>query len=104
MICTTVVYPNEPDSRFDRSYYLERHMPLVNRRWSPFGLKEAQIIDGRPGLDGSKPACHMMVNLYWDSIESVQRALAETGPEIMGDIPNYTNLQPIIYVGEVVGQ
>ena len=101
MICTTVVYPTAPDTRFDRSYYLQRHMPMVSRRWSPFGLKQTQVIEGTKGLDGSKPACYMIALLYWDSVEGVQRALAEA-PEVMGDIANYTNVQPVVYVGEVV--
>jgi uncharacterized protein (TIGR02118 family) len=103
MICVTVVYPNTPGTRFDRSYYTERHMPMANARFGPFGLKKAEILSGKPGLDGSAAAYHMMANLYFDSMEKMQDGLAKVGGEVMADIPNYTNTQPVIYVGEVAG-
>jgi uncharacterized protein (TIGR02118 family) len=103
MICVSVVYPTLPDTRFDKTYYLERHMPLANSRFQPFGLKRTEVLSGKPGLDGSAPAYHMMANLYFDSMENLQRALAQVGGEVMADIPNYTNTAPIIYVGEIAG-
>ena len=99
MICVTVIYPTGPDSRFNRSYYIERHIPLAKAR---LGTKRAELMDGKPGLDGSSPAYHMLANLYFGSSEELQNALAKHGAEVMADIPNYTNVQPIIYVGEVL--
>jgi uncharacterized protein (TIGR02118 family) len=102
MICVTVIYPTIANTKFDKSYYLERHMPFANERFKPFGLIKAEVLDGRPGLDGSAPAYYMLANLHFDTIENLQNALAKVGPEVMADIPNYTNTQPVIYVGEVV--
>jgi uncharacterized protein (TIGR02118 family) len=102
MICVTVVYPTGPDSRFNRAYYLEKHIPLANSRFEPLGMKKAELLDGKPGLDGSNPAYHMMANLYFTSADALQNALAKHGAEVMADIPNYTNVQAIIYVGEVL--
>lgn len=36
------------------------------------------------------------------SIEAFQAAFAPHAKEIMGDIPNYTNVQPVIQINEVV--
>jgi uncharacterized protein (TIGR02118 family) len=102
MICVSVIYPATPDSKFDRSYYLAKHIPFANSAFEPYGLKRTELVDGKPGIDGSKPAYHLMANLYFGSLDGLQTALATRGPEVMADIPNYTNAQPIIYVGEVV--
>ena len=101
MICVSIIYPNNPDSTFDRAYYVEKHLPLAGRLFGAYGLTKAEVLNGKPGLDGSKPAYHVMANLYFDSVESAQNALAKHGAEVMADIPNYTNVQPLVYVGEV---
>jgi uncharacterized protein (TIGR02118 family) len=103
MVCLTVIYPISSDSHFDRTYYLEKHMPLAGALCKPFGFQRAEVLEGRPGPDGSNPKYHFMANLYFDSVEGVQKAFAARGGEIVADIPNYTNVQPIIYVGEVQG-
>ncbi len=36
-----------------------------------------------------------------DSQEAFDSAMAEHGGKIMGDIPNYTNVQPQLVVGDV---
>ncbi len=37
-----------------------------------------------------------------DSQEAFNAAMAEHGAEIIGDVPNYTNVQPELIVGDVV--
>jgi len=44
-----------------------------------------------------------MCHLYFDSVEAFQTAFGPHSETIMGDIPNYTDLQPIIQVSEVKG-
>lgn len=29
----TVLYPNEPDAKYDFEYYFSHHLPLVDRHW-----------------------------------------------------------------------
>lgn len=33
-----VTYQGTPETRFDRAYYVEHHLPLVMRAWQPHGL------------------------------------------------------------------
>jgi uncharacterized protein (TIGR02118 family) len=42
-----------------------------------------------------------MGHLYFDSVEAFQAAFGPHAGVIMGDIPNYTNVQPTIQVSEV---
>ena len=46
MIIVTVMYPNEPGSTFDETYYLQTHAQLVKDRWGPMGLESVQIVRG----------------------------------------------------------
>jgi len=42
-----------------------------------------------------------MGDLLFDSVEGFQKAFAAHAPEILADIPNYTNFQPIVQISEV---
>ena len=39
MINVFVTYPGTASTRFDREYYAEKHLPLVDRVWGPHGLE-----------------------------------------------------------------
>ena len=39
----TVLYPNEPDAKFDLDYYNKHHMPLVLEKFGPHGMKGMSI-------------------------------------------------------------
>jgi len=38
--------------------------------------------------------------LYFESVPAFQAAFGPHAKEIMGDVPNYVNLQPIIQISE----
>jgi uncharacterized protein (TIGR02118 family) len=43
-----------------------------------------------------------MCHLYCDSVEAFQGGFGPHAEEILGDIPNYTDLSPIVQISEVV--
>jgi uncharacterized protein (TIGR02118 family) len=43
-----------------------------------------------------------MCHLYCDSVESFQQAFGPKAGQILGDVPNYTDLQPTLQISEVV--
>jgi uncharacterized protein (TIGR02118 family) len=53
------------------------------------------------GVPDSPPTYVMGGHLYFDSVQAFQTAFGPHSKEIMGDIPNYTNLQPVIQISEV---
>jgi uncharacterized protein (TIGR02118 family) len=101
-----VLYPQTDDSKFDMDYYLKTHMPLVKSKWSSFGLKGYTVTQAQPGPDGAPPQYSVCAVLHWDSANDVGKALGDqsTAGEIMGDIPNFSNKQPVFVSGDVVGQ
>jgi uncharacterized protein (TIGR02118 family) len=51
---------------------------------------------------GDKPPYLAIAYLKFNSVEALQKALAKHGAEILGDIPNYTKIEPIMQVNEVL--
>ena len=103
MVIVSVQYPNQPGSRFDERYYLDRHATLVKERWGPFGLTAAQFLRGTGAPGGGGATYAVMALLTFASQDALDKALAAHGREIMGDIPNFTDVRPVVQVNEVMG-
>lgn len=102
MIKVSVMYPNGPGARFDHDYYRERHMPLVQNRMGD-NCRRYTIDKGLAGgTPGSAPTYLGMGHLYCDSVEAFQAGFGPHAKEILADIPNYTNVSPVIQISEVV--
>lgn len=102
MIMVTVMYPAGENARFDMDYYTKSHVPMVGDRWKACGLREAKVLRGT-GVPGGGPAPYsVMALLTFGSAQEFQRAVEQHGNEVMGDIPNFTNVQPVIQINDVV--
>lgn len=102
MIKVSVMYPNNPDARFDHEYYRDKHMPLVKARMGD-SCKSYTVDKGLAGGAPGEPAAYVgMCHIYCDSVEAFQAGFAPHAKEIMADIPNYTDLTPVIQISEVV--
>ena len=102
MIRVSVLYPNGDGASFDHDYYANKHIPMVRSKLEPGGLKKAEVDKGLAGGDGGDPPFVAVAHLFFDSVEAFQGAFGPNAEEIMGDIPNYTNLQPQVLISEVV--
>ena len=100
MVVVTVLYPRTESSHFDFDYYTKTHMALVQARWGGMGMVSAELLRGTETLEGAQPAFALIAKLFFASKVEMQAALAAHGAEIIGDIPNYTNVQPLIQVNE----
>ena len=101
MIRVTVLYPNNEGSRFDIDYYTRHHMPMVQEKLGKACRRvgvEKGLSGGQPG---SKPPFSALCQLDFDSVEAFQAAFGPHAPEILADIPNYTNVQPTIQISEI---
>jgi uncharacterized protein (TIGR02118 family) len=103
MIVVSVMYPAGSDGSFDQAYYLEKHMPLVQERWTPLGLTGVQILRGASTPDGSAPPYRMMTLLTFGSLAEFQAAGKAHGREIFADIPKFTSVQPVVQINESLG-
>ena len=103
MVKISVLYPNQPGSRFDFDYYVKTHMPmaaeLLNESGTLRGLSVERGLSG--GQPGSAPPYWASCHFLFDSLEAFLAAFAPHAPALQGDIPNYTDVAPVIQVGEV---
>jgi uncharacterized protein (TIGR02118 family) len=94
MIRLSVLYPTTEGATFDHDYYREHHVPLANATW---GLDSAEI---DKGVDGPYVAA---VHFRFDSLEAMGAAMAAEGTgAVMADVANYTTIQPVLQVSEIV--
>ena len=102
MIKVSVMYPSGQGVRFDIDYYCNRHMPMVKDRLGA-ALKQMAVDHGLAGgAPGQPPTYVGMCHIYCDSVESFQAGMGPHMKEIMGDIPNYTDIAPVMQISEVV--
>jgi uncharacterized protein (TIGR02118 family) len=101
MIKVTVLYPNAADARFDMKYYVTNHMPMVRERCGPACRSIAAEGGVAGGAPGSSAPYIAVGHLTFDSVEAFQGAFGPHASEIMADVKNYTNTQPIIQISEI---
>lgn len=99
-----IMYANERDVKFDETYYMQTHMPLVEKVWKSYGLNSWHVTKFPQALDGAPSKYLIMATLQWASEEALQTALES--PEsgiVFGDIPNFTNKRPDTLAGAILG-
>jgi uncharacterized protein (TIGR02118 family) len=102
MIKVTILYPAGEGKKFDMEYYATRHMPMVASLLGD-SLKLYGIDKGISGRTPNDPIPYAAIGyLYFDRLSAYQNSLAPHREKIVGDIPNYTNIQPVIQISEVL--
>ena len=101
MIKVSVFYPNREGCRFDFDYYCNTHLPMVREKLGPActGIAADRGLAG--GEPGSPPIYVAIAHLFFQSVEAFQQAFGPAAAEILGDIPNYTDLSPDLQISEV---
>ena len=101
MIRVSVLYPNTEGSNFNMDYYCNTHIPMVKGKLGP-ALKGVAVEEGLGGAEpGSSATYAAMGHLIFESVETFQAAFGPHADAIIGDIPNYTNVEPTIQVSEI---
>ena len=101
MASLSVVYPRTGGTTFDYDYYRNKHMPLVGERWAGEGLAGGEALLGSVAPDGSPSPYYAIGIIHFDSDKSLRAAMnGEHAAEIIGDIKNFTDVQPILQINE----
>lgn len=102
MIKVSVFYPHAATYRFDLSYYCNQHMPMVREKLGD-ACKGVAVDHGIAGdTPGAPPPYVAIAHLFFDSVEAFQAAFGPHEAAIMGDIPNYTDIAPVVQISEVL--
>lgn len=102
MIKVSVMYPATPGARFDHDYYRDKHMPLVKARMGAACTSYTVDKGLAGGAPGTAPTYVAMCHIFSESVEAFQGGFGPHAKEILADIRNYTDLQPVMQISEVV--
>ena len=99
----TVLYPNVEGAGFDMDYDLGKPMPMVLERFGAHGMTGWRVerITGIP--TGDAAPIGVKATLEFGSAEGLTAALKAEGGAVIGDVPNFTALNPQFLIGAVVG-
>ena len=101
MIKVSIFYPNEEGKKFDMDYYVNSHIPMVQEKLGS-AMKGGSVEQGlNGGMPGSPATYIAMAHLLFDSLEAFQSSFAPHLDKILADIPNYTDIEPIMQISEV---
>ena len=104
MIRVTVAYTNQEGKKFDWDYFTGTHADIVHRELDSRGMVGFEQDKGISGADPSTPAPFVgMAFLTFNTLDEVHQAFMAAGRAVMGDIPNYTDIEPTIQIGEIAG-
>jgi uncharacterized protein (TIGR02118 family) len=102
VIKVSVFYPHKAGAKFDMDYYCDSHMPLVQSKLKP-ALKGMAVDKGLAGGTPRAPPTYVaMCHLWFDSVAAYERAFETAASAIMSDIPNYTDIEPVVQISEVM--
>ena len=102
MIKATVLYPNEEGKNFNVKYYTETHIPFVKKLLHT-ACKKVEVEKGISGaVPDSTPANIVIGYLYFDSLEDFQSSFGTNAEEIINDVKNFTDINPILQLSEVI--
>jgi len=104
MIKISILYPNNPGSRFDLRYYIETHMPMsIELLGTHPGFRGVSVEHGLGGgAPGTEAAYVALCHFSFDSVESFVAAFTPHAAALQGDMPNYTDIEPVIQFSEVL--
>lgn len=97
----TVAYPRPSGGKFkfDLDYYIATHMRLVSETWEPVGLQSWTVTDH---IDDDSQPYVITAALVWNSLEDFATGEStEAGKKVFGDIPNFTDIKPIVIKGDI---
>jgi len=102
MIKVAILYPNGEGKTFDMDYYSTKHMPMAA---SLFGesLRAMSIDKGLASGKPDEPVPYLAIGyFFFDTMDSFQKSMGPNSAKLRADVPNYTNIKPVIQVSEVL--
>jgi uncharacterized protein (TIGR02118 family) len=101
MVKISVFYPNKPGSRFDVEYYLNTHMPMSARLLGP-AIKAITVEIGVSGPGpGQLPPFAAICGFTCETVKDFEGAFSPVADQLQGDIPNYTDIAPVIQISDI---
>ena len=101
MFKVAILYPGGDNKTFDMEYYEKKHMTMV-AGFLGGNLKLYEIDKGISGRTPTDKVPFVAVGYFYVSdVAEYNKAIAQNRDTIIGDIKNYTNIQPVIQISEI---
>lgn len=100
MVRISVLYPNKPGSHFDVEYYLNTHMPMAASLLGD-AITGTSVDIGRPGPDGQPAPFAAIAAFTAETVETFMQAFMPSMGQLQRDIPNYTDIEPVIQISDI---
>jgi uncharacterized protein (TIGR02118 family) len=102
VIRLTIMYPDSQEAYFDMEYYRTTHIPMVLEKCGP-AIKECSVEQGLGGGAPDSPAPYRVIaRLSVESMDDFVAHVAPHDPDFAADVPNFTNIVPVIQINEVI--
>jgi uncharacterized protein (TIGR02118 family) len=101
MIRVAFFYPNKPGSRFDADYYINVHMPLSIKLLGPALKGVSAEIGISSAMPDQPPPNAAIATFDFESVQAFGEAVMPHYVELQGDIPNYTDIEPVVQISEL---
>jgi uncharacterized protein (TIGR02118 family) len=95
-----VLYPVGDNTNFDHDYYTGTHLPLVGEHMGEH-IESTSASKGLAGGPDVPAGYHVVATMTFAGMDNLQAALGVAGP-VLADIPNFTNTEPQMLIGEVI--
>lgn len=96
-----VMYPITEGTTFDYDYYTSTHMALVGAHMGPH-IERTLVTKGLAGGPDTPPSLYAVATIVFKDQDAMNAAMKVSKP-VLADIPNFTNVQPTILIGQVIG-
>jgi uncharacterized protein (TIGR02118 family) len=101
MIKVAIMYPNGEGKTFDMNYYENKHMALAAKLFGN-DLKAMHIDKCMASGTPNAPVPYLAIGyFYFTDMPTCQKVLGTHTAQLRADIPNYTNIQPVLLFSEV---
>lgn len=101
MITVSVFYPRTEGGRFDFDYYVKVHMPMSIRLLGD-AIKAVSVERGLASAEpGAPPAYVALCHFTCETQADFEGAFFPNAAELQGDMPNYTDIAPVIQINEI---
>ena len=99
----TVLYPDVDDATFDTDRHFAAHMPPLAERFAAHGMTGWRVLRfvGTPA--GGESPVSVQATLDFGSAEGLEAAVAAEGAAVFGDVPDVSDRDPQVLIGDVMG-
>jgi uncharacterized protein (TIGR02118 family) len=95
-----VMHPITETTNFDYDYYFNKHMQIVGETLGEH-IQSTLVTKSIAGGPDIPAGYYAIATIVFEDQSAMDLALSKAGPAF-GDIPNFTNTEPVMLIGEVV--